>query len=143
MVLETILTCTLCSFLSSASSPELATIRPVEPVVGGGGVNTPTVEWFKMGQTSLRFLGIMHGFRLLTEPGTREGGFTLGKGYYQSVTNLHGWADGDPFYVNYVGHPMMGAAANRVFTQNDPRYNTAEFGKSREYWKSRLRGAAF
>jgi hypothetical protein len=39
----------------------------------------------------------MHGFRWLTEPGTRASGAGLGTGYVRSVFNLHGWADGDPF----------------------------------------------
>src|SRR3954453_10749548 len=69
------------------------------------------VEWLDLGGSALRFVGIMHGFRLATEPGTRAGGFGLGTGYTESVANLHGWADGDPFYVNYVGHPMQGSVS--------------------------------
>jgi hypothetical protein len=85
----------------------------------------------------------MHAFRWATEPGTRAGGFGLGKGYTDSIARLHGWADGDPFYVNYVGHPMQGSVANYLWQLNDARYNRFEFGRSREYWKSKLRGAAF
>ncbi len=89
-------------------------------------------------------LGIKHAFRLATEAGTREGlqGEFLG-GYWRSVTRLHGWADGDEFYVNYVGHPMSGAVASYIWTQNDPKYRTAEFSKSTRYWRSRSRALAF
>jgi hypothetical protein len=59
------------------------------------------------------------------------------------VANLHGWADGDPFYVNYVGHPLHGAIAGFIWVQNDRRFLHAEFGKSRAYWKSRLRAMTF
>jgi hypothetical protein len=114
---------------------------PVIPVIGPR-VHTG-VQWKKLGSDSLRFIAIMHGFRLATEPGTRAGGFGFGSGYQRSVENLHGWADGDPFYVNYVGHPMQGAVAGRLFLLNDPRYNTTEFGRSRDYWKGKLRAAAF
>src|SRR5689334_6746847 len=104
---------------------------------------TTGVDWTVLTGGSLRFLGIMHGFRLLTEPGTRAGGFGLGSGYTDSVSNLHGWADGDPFYVNFVGHPMQGAVSGRLWSMNDRRYRRAEFGSSATYWKGKLRAAAF
>ena len=60
-----------------------------------------------------------------------------------AVGNLHGWSDGDPFLVNYIGHPMEGAVAGFMFVHNDPRYRRAEFGLSETYWKSRLRATAW
>jgi hypothetical protein len=59
------------------------------------------------------------------------------------VASLHGWSDGDPFYVNYVGHPMQGAVSGYIWVQNDERFRTAQFGANSRYWKSRLRAAAF
>ncbi|MCU1237902.1 MAG: hypothetical protein JWP63_5869 [Candidatus Solibacter sp.] len=109
-------------------------------------ITTPQIEsvdWSGLGRSSSRLLGVMHGFRWLTEPGTRAAGFGIGSGYTRSVTNLHGWADGDPFYVNYVGHPMQGAVAGRIFSLHDPKYAKAEFGRGRTYWKAKLRSAAF
>jgi hypothetical protein len=38
---------------------------------------------------------------------------------------------------------MQGGVSGRLFLLSDPRYNRAEFGKSREYWKGKLRAAAF
>jgi len=118
-------------------------VRPVEPAIVAKATEDTGVEWIELTAGSLRFLGIMHAFRLLTEPGTRSGGFGMGTGYTKSVTNLHGWADGDPFYVNYVGHPMQGAVSGRLWLLNDRRYRRAEFGKSAAYWKGRLRATAF
>jgi hypothetical protein len=60
-----------------------------------------------------------------------------------SVGNLHGWSDGDPFYVNYVGHPMQGAVSGYVWTQNDRGYRDIQFGRNRRYWKGKPRGAAY
>jgi hypothetical protein len=126
--------------------PFVAPILPKKPVKNEeidpeeqGGV-----KWTNLFQASSRFLAIEHTFRLLTEPGTREGlkGPFI-RNYTRSVANLHGWADGDEFYVNYVGHPMQGGVAGFLFVQNDPGYRTAVFGKDRLYWKSRLRAAAF
>ena len=102
-----------------------------------------TVDWSRLAGGGLRFIGVMHAFRLATEAGTRSGGFGWGRGYISSVTELHGWADGDPFYVNYVGHPMQGAVANHLWQLNDRRFKDVQFGRSRDYWKSKLRGAAF
>jgi hypothetical protein len=102
------------------------------------------VDWGGLFRASGRFLAIEHGFRLLTEPGTRDGlkGPFL-HNYANAVANLHGWADGDEFYVNYVGHPMQGGVAGFLWVQNDRAYRHAEFGTDRVYWKSRLRAAAF
>lgn len=93
---------------------------------------------------SALFLGIQHGFRLATEPGTRtdlKGPFW--RDYGRSLKGLNGWGDGDPFIVNYVGHPFAGAVAGYIQVQNDPQYRRAEFGSSSLYWRSRLRAMGF
>lgn len=93
---------------------------------------------------SSAFLGIQHGFRIATEPGTRSGlKGPFWRGYYNSLSNLHGWADGDPFYVNYIGHPIQGSVSGFLWVQNDGKYRSAEFGNNAHYWKSRLRATAF
>ncbi|MFN9428574.1 MAG: hypothetical protein ACK532_08440 [Acidobacteriota bacterium] len=65
------------------------------------------------------------------------------QGYYNSLASLHGWADGDPFYVNYVGHPMQGAVSGFIWAQNDGAYRKLEFGNNSAYWRSRARATAF
>jgi hypothetical protein len=91
-----------------------------------------------------RFLAIEHSFRVMTEPGTRTGlKGSFARNHANSVGNLHGWADGDEFYVNYIGHPMQGSVAGFLWVQNDRSFRHAEFGKNEVYWKSRLRAAAF
>ena len=86
----------------------------------------PGIEWRKLERSALLFLGVMHSFRWATEDGTRAGGIGLGSAYTRSVGNLHGWADGDPFYVNYVGHPMQGAVSGRLFLLADRRSGRQE-----------------
>lgn len=102
------------------------------------------VDWNGVIGQSLFLLSIENAFRCATERGTRDG-FSLPfwRWTANSITNLHGWADGDEFYVNYVGHPMQGAVTGFLWNQNDRRYRTAEFGANKRYWKSRLRSAAF
>ncbi len=107
----------------------------------------PQAEGFQW-QPALRqascFLGIMHAWRLATEPGTRaelRGPFL--RDYFSSVKGVHGWGDGDPFIVNYVGHPFQGAVHGYIQIHNDPRAQRLEFGVHRSYWTSRLRAMAF
>ena len=103
----------------------------------------PRVQWRSLFSQSFRLLLIEHAFRYATEPGTRHPGQPFFQGYLNSVGALHGWADGDPFYVNYVGHPMQGAVSAYLWTLNDPRHRNVEFGKNPDYWKSRIRAGAF
>lgn len=105
--------------------------------------STASVDWKALTNQSLLFLGVKHAFRWATEPGTREMRGPFFSQFYNSINSLHGWGDGDPFYVNYVGHPMQGAVAGYIWAQNDGAYRTVEFGKNRHYWRSRLRATAF
>jgi hypothetical protein len=126
-----------------AFAPFVLPAPPALSVVAPKPLDTG-VNWVGLSQASFRFLVAEHGFRLVTEPGTRSGlnGPYL-RNYGRAMGNLHGWADGDEFYVNYVGHPMEGSVAGFLFVQNDRTYRRAEFGASPAYWKSRLRAAGF
>src|SRR5215218_1196480 len=97
-------------------------------------------QWKPALQQSAMFVAIEHGFRMGTEPGSRshlKGPFL--KDYLASVRGIRGWNDGDPFLVNYVGHPFQGAVAGFIQVQNDPAYRGIEFGVSRSYLVSRAR----
>lgn len=101
-------------------------------------------QWRPALQQAGLFLGIQHSFRIATETGTQvelKGPFLREWG--RSVSNIRGWHDGDPFLVNYVGHPMMGAVSGYIQVQNDPEYRRAQFGRNDRYWRSRLRALAF
>ena len=102
------------------------------------------IDWRGVFMGSADFLALEHTFRLASEDATRYwiGNFSA-SGYADSVASLHGWADGDPFLVNYVGHPMQGAVSGFMWQENDRVYRTVEFGRNSPYWKARLRGMAF
>ncbi|GEM_PF-512840 len=102
------------------------------------------IDWKGVLLQSGLFLGIEHGFRFATEQGTRDGmsGHWF-QGWMHAAENLHGWADGDEFMVNYVGHPMQGAVTGFIWVHNDRNYRMHEFGMDRFYWKSRLRAMAW
>jgi hypothetical protein len=102
------------------------------------------VDWGHLVSESLLFTSFENAFRCATEEGTRNGfSNPFFRGYLNSVGNLHGWSDGDPFYVNYVGHAMQGAVSGYLWTQNDRGYRDIQFGQNRRYWKGKLRGAAY
>jgi len=121
----------------------------IEKASGQGGTITrkpklDKVAWSALARQSMLFTSIQHGFRLATEPGTREGfRGSYWRGWARSAASMHGWRDGDPFYVNYVGHPLQGATSGYLFVQNDPEYREEQFGMNRRYWRSRMRAMGF
>lgn len=135
---------------AAAKPGPTASPAPIDPVRPGPASRTatpkvepPGVQWGSLARQSLFFLGAQHAFRLATEYDTRNAGGPFVKNYLRSVGNLHGWADGDPFYVNYVGHPMQGAVSGFIWAQNDNNYKRVTFGRDPAYWRSRLRATAF
>jgi len=114
------------------------------PIISQAPLPPRGVDWHDLFLSSFTFLSFEHAFRIATEQGTRDafGGSFLG-GYADSVGNLHGWADGDPFLVNYIGHPMQGSVTGFIWQHNDGAYRDVVFGKNSRYWKAKLRGAAF
>lgn len=128
---------------SAQAQEEDDVVSPETSLSSAPSPTAPGVQWKSLFGQSFRLLLIEHGFRYVTEPATRHPGQPFFQGYLNSVGALHGWADGDPFYVNYVGHPMQGAVSGYLWTLNEPRYRNVEFGKNPDYWKSRIRAGAF
>ena len=137
------------SLSASPSVPSAGTSDSSSSGSGGIAVSPPPkkdhgINWAGVFEGSLAFLTVEHTFRILTEQGTRDAFHTpFFPGYFDSVESLHGWADGDPFLVNYVGHPMQGAVSGFIWQHNDRAYRTVEFGENSRYWKSKLRSAGF
>ncbi len=89
-------------------------------------------------------LAMSEAYRLGDQPETRaqlRGPFF--HDWLESVRGLHGWGDTDSWLANYVGHPFEGCIAGYIQIQNDPRGRLQEFGKSRAYWKSRLKAVGW
>jgi hypothetical protein len=103
----------------------------------------PLVQWKPLMYESSFYLGVMHSFRFATEPSTRKAMGNQPFGYFAALGAMHGWSDGDGYYENYLGHPIEGAVSDYLWIHNDLRYRNVEFGKSRDYWMSRLRAYAF
>jgi len=104
------------------------------------GQRKDSFDWENAFKQSMIFLGIQHAFRLATEEGTRadlKGPFF--KDYFRALRSMRGWDDGDPFLVNYIGHPMMGSVSGFIQVQNDPKGVQEEVSLKKSYWRSRLK----
>ncbi len=103
------------------------------------------IRWAPLMGNTLTFLTFSHAFRWSKEEYTREA--TLHGPYFKGVGsaigNLHGWADGDEFLCNYVGHSMEGAVSGYIFAHNDTKYREVEFGKNRAYWRGKTRAFVY
>ncbi len=99
-------------------------------------------QWGPALRQSAIMLSIQHSYLLATNRWTRynlRGPFF--RDWFRSLKGWseRGWDDGDPFLDNYIAHPLQGALSGYIQVQNDPAYRQVQFGKSGEYWKSRLR----
>ena len=95
-------------------------------------------------EDSLKLLFIEHGIRIAFQQKTRDelsGPFW--KDYQRSVRVPPRWEDGDSWLVNYIGHPLHGAAAVHLWTSHDPKSHEAPFGLDHRYWATRWRGLVF
>ena len=93
---------------------------------------------------SLEFLVFEHAFRAASDPYLRY--LVMHKPFWSDWAasadhfDMSRWGDGDDFLVNYIGHPLQGSVTSNIFIQNDPRGRLAKFGRSRDYWESRMKG---
>ena len=92
---------------------------------------------------SFKLLLIEHGVRIAFQEKTRRqlaGPFW--KDYRRSVHVPAHWEDTDSWLVNYIGHPIHGAAAGFIWIDHGPP-RKAPLGFGWSYWASRGRAAAF
>ncbi len=89
------------------------------------------------------FLGLQHGFRMTEEKTRKELKGPFFADWKASVKNLRGWDDGGKVFTNYIAHPLQGALTGRIFINNSGIARNEEFGRSKQYWKSRLKAMAW
>lgn len=91
---------------------------------------------------SLKLLMIEHGFRVAFQDKTRrELGGNFWTDYRRSVRVPSQWEDSDAWWVNYIGHPIHGAAAGYIWLDHEP-HAPVEIGRP-GYWSSRGRATAW
>ena len=100
-------------------------------------------RWIPALTQSAQFLAIQHVMNTSTYHGTLEGPFFADWAHSVASYRFDRWRDGDPFIVDYVGHPLMGAVAGRIQIQNDPRGAREVVGWHKSYWKSRAKAFAW
>lgn len=105
---------------------------------------TSRPTWRGAFEDSFRLLLIEHGTRVAFQSKTRnELGGPFFKDYVRSVRMPRTWEDGDHWLVNYVGHPIHGAASGYIWLDHEDGAHDPDIGWSREYWTSRARAFAW
>ena len=98
---------------------------------------TGSTDWSQVIGNSLRLASLEHTTRLMLQPVTRRelsGPFLAD--YMRSIRRPEGWNDGNAWTVNYIGHPIHGAAAGFVWMAAQ-RDKAVPLQNSRAFWSSR------
>ena len=119
---------------------------PVDPPAVKTAVPAPATEpsWRGALMDSLKLLMIEHGTRIATQSETREqlrGPFL--RDYVRSLKIPRTWEDGDSTLVNYIGHPIHGAAAGFIWLDHEDGSHDPQLGFTMKYWASRARATAW
>jgi len=105
------------------------------------------VSWSRILGESLIFLSAQHGGNIALDSDTRDalthGSFWGDYAYCIDHYRWSRWKDDDPFGVDYIGHPMMGAVTNAIYEQNDPKQRALTYENTHRYWMGRLRATAY
>lgn len=92
---------------------------------------------------SIKLLLIEHGTRLAFQEKTRrELAGPFWSDYRRSVRWPGTWEDADSWWVNYLGHPIHGAAAGLIWLDHGD-HGSSRLSLKPSYWASRGRSAAF
>lgn len=93
---------------------------------------------------SFRLLLLEHSTRIAFQQKTRrELGGPFFTDYSRSVHMPQTWGDGDSWGVNYIGHPIHGAASGFTWLDHEDGAHDPDLGFSKAYWASRARGTAW
>lgn len=92
---------------------------------------------------SIKLLAIEHGIRISFQEKTRrELGGPFWSEYRESIRFPRKWEDSDAWWVNYIGHPIHGAAAGYLWLDHGPDA-ASEIGLNRHYWVTRAYATAW
>jgi hypothetical protein len=92
---------------------------------------------------SLKLLMVEHATRIAFQEKTRrelDGPFW--PDYRRLVRLPRQWEDTDAWWVNYIGHPIHGAAAGYIWLDHDPNA-PPRIGLNRRYWVTRGQATAW
>jgi hypothetical protein len=124
--------------------PPLPALDLEQPVTEEDIPPAASPTWRGAFEDSLRLLAMEHGIRMAFQDKTRrELGGPFFKDYRRSVRWPATWEDGDSAFVNYIGHPIHGAAAGFLWLDHEDGAHDPELGFSWSYWASRARATAW
>lgn len=108
-----------------------------------GDSSRTSSTWKGAFRDSLNLLMIEHTTRVLFQDKTRRelSGSFFGD-YRRSLKMPDTWNDGDSWPVNYIGHPIHGAAAGFIWLDHEDGHDPKR-GFSRRYWASLGRATAW
>ena len=134
----------LCLLALFISGPCLADEAAAQNALATGGQEHQQTDILGAVSDSLKLLLIEHGTRIALQEKTRQ---ALEEGkfwpdYRRSVRFPRQWGDTDGGLINYVGHPIHGAAAGYIWLDHDPAA-PSDFRPTPAYWSSRMRAFAF
>jgi hypothetical protein len=85
-----------------------------------------------------------HTTRIAFQQKTRaELGGPFFSDFVRSVRIPDTWGDGDSWRINYVGHPIHGAASGFIWLDHEDGAHDPKLGFSKAYWTSRARATAW
>lgn len=121
----------------------LAQTRPAARVMHSDDGDRTGTDVMGAVADSLKLLMIEHGTRITLQPKTRrELGGPFFADYRRSIRWPGQWGDTDGLLVNYLGHPIHGAAAGLIWLDHGSHRQSAP-GAGGKYWASRATAAAF
>jgi len=127
----------------AALAGPLATPAAAQATLPTSGVSEDARGVGQLLGDSLKLLMIEHGTRIAFQEKTRrELGGPFWSDYMQSVRVPGQWNDTDSWAVNYVGHPIHGAAAGYLWLDHE-RDAPKDLTLSKSYWSSRGRAMAW
>ncbi len=143
-------------FLALFSGPLLIAQDPLDaPVAPAGGkdyqqvamyirpeiqpAKQPHFQWKMATTQTFSLLAMEQSFRMVQEKTRDQLDGPFFSQWFNCVSNLHGWNDGDSLLTNYIGHPIHSSWAGYIQIENDPEGRFLEFENSPRYWKSRFR----
>jgi len=129
--------------LAGVPTPGAAQTIALTPPAGRTSGASGPPAWHGALRDSLRLLALEHGIRLFQERTRVELRGPFVRDYLRSIHGPRTWEDGDDWMVNYLGHPIHGAAASRVWLDHSVKGGRLELSRSPSYWASRGRAAAF
>ena len=130
-----------CLCLSAATAQDSADRQPPQSRIAPAKSEQPA--WKGAFVDSLRLLTMEHLGRIAFQEKTRRelGGNFFGD-YVRSLKVPKTWGDSDRWPINYIGHPIHGAAAGYIWLDHEDRSHDHQLF-SAEYWASRWRATGW